>query len=547
MFTNLMIRVESGNPCYSESVDNLILLAKKQIYNIEMPPEVSLLVKGDELCTDGRYEDDLESGFMALTAVTRKALEYLQGPDTLNIDEEDPACTPSALAVLDDMAMLALVFPHDLVESAKIRIASNALKERIEILFLETCTENLPPCHRLIPLNTWRAEMLSGIVEPFRHHFPWYDLWSKAPEHAISELVSNWKEITGKEPDFSGVDMDQRLTASLLEEIRLDRPFYRELENRFLLNQKIADVVSKSISLRLSGLAGCMNTDFPIPDIVAEKGFQATACKVMETRMFSNSEKYERLLLAGFFGPDLPVEERLDLFRKIEKWMEGSPVIMPGSLTWRLKKWSRDALQSATLLKKSRDAWLERLEMAAGKMKNPVHYRDGAFQASVEKLITAQPATILETGKEMLSKLKEQIPTITQDIVKKPVETLLSSAFPQPLAIAYADSGNGRCLILQCEGGTFFEKGLVPIERFQKKKMHGSGSRWTFQGRIPAGQDKGTLIEWHCGLYSQMDNFLRSPLALDFNQETLEFSSLFSVEQDDNINEMEVRLVLVFE
>jgi hypothetical protein len=422
---------------------------------------------------------------------------------------------------------------------------SHTFKERVEMLYLEITSEKLPPCHRFIPLNQWRREMYNGISQSFRHHFPWYDIWNMVPVHIFDDLVDNWDKINGSDPDFSAFDLDDRLVARLLEDIKQDITFYNALEHRFHLNTQMAMVAANSVYLRLAALHGCMDVEILLPETVEQKGIQAVACNVMDSPLFWQNDKYERLLLAGFFGPDLDISERIRIFREIEGWLTAAPRTMPGSLAWHLRKWVADPLYAPTLLEKSSIVWKIRLEKAAMAMQQSAPYRTGAFQKSVDKLLDATPRTILEASTDMFHKLIEDIPTLSREAVEKPLESLLTLAFPRQMALAHADSGGWKCLILIKRNNALTYE-YSQIEHFQKKKVEDKENMWNFQGRIPAKQDNGKLQEWYCGLSTGADMVMQ-PLDFDFNRDSMEFSSLFHVPHDDRNKEMELRLLLVYE
>lgn len=496
MFRHQIDIHESNQPCYSESFDLLQALAKNHIF---APQAFSLQDEHrslwQELKKQESFHDDLALGVKRFSREVGRAVAYLNGPATLRIDPNDPREIPAALQVLDDAVILHIFLRG--TEAGKNMNLPDAVKHQLELLSLELSVEHLPLCHRFIPLNDWRLKIMEEIPGQHRHHFIWYDRWSNVPEHTLTELVNHWQEIT-EANNLSWLDLPEILTKALLQDITSDEPFSQSLAGEARLIRKVAAVLADSVHLGLAALANSVGMDNPLPVIVTEKGVQAAACKAIGEPIINNQDKYEKILLAGLYGPDLNETKRMELFREIGAWLQSTPQVDPYSLAGHLIGWRTDPVQGRPLLDKAMQTWLDLLENSAKKMTEPVPYRAGAFEEAVANLLTAEPISLLDREPALVEQIGQYIPTLDLTAARTVIDAFCRTLFPAPRALAYAADMEAGCLCLQVSDAG---QELKEIERPRVERLNRElrGSRLVLSGVIEGmagNQEK--VIELSC-------------------------------------------------
>lgn len=426
MFRNQIDPIESDSPQYSDSFDLLLAYGTEFILSDgkttsaqqKLPTFLSDSNEDDFLLGLGRFEDDVQT-----------AINYLFGPATINPDPESPNLIPVALGILDNCVLLALFLSQ---KKYQLGIPVHVTR-RIETMSMQVQSECTPPCHRLVPLNPWRIENQNNFPLTIWHHLPWYDVWTKIPQHTPEQLAIHWQEII-EENDPTWLDIPVEQVEQYLKAIKKDDTYFHFILERSRSIQLEAEIVAGSVPIRLAALSTTVNMDTPLPDLITDKGFQAVACAVMTEPISSWQEKYERLLLAGLFGPDLNNKQRMDLFKKVAVRLDENLRASPGTLMYQVHRWKDSPLLGRELLNEAMHLWLKLLNNSGQKIPKPVSYLAGAFEDAVATLLSSEPASLV------IQDLQDEKPNILDIAIKvstRIIELLSTSgeflATPEPI------------------------------------------------------------------------------------------------------------------
>ncbi len=473
MFRNQIDQSGNDSFCYSKRLDCLLNMAKASLYyGQDAPVYAELQRQWQNELESGGLESGLADGLTVFQEELHKANEYLQGSATLWLDPGELGHVPAALAVFDELICLEIFLEK--VPKALLPKVPETFHRAWQLLALEATVENRLPFHRFIPLNHWRHEVLAAIPEAQRYCFDWYDYWVKVPASTINILVARWADIVTSE-DLTWLDLSKEQAGALLEAVNGDPLFRQSLENTARKIMQLGEKAASSLPLVLMSLANIVDIEVPAPPAVWQKGYQATACAALIADLRSDQERYERLLLAAFFGPDLEDGERFDIFKSIDKWLHSGPVTTPHSLSRLLVEWTGTGrFGGGSLAERGAREWAFALGKAASALREPAPYRPGAFQDAVRNL-QIMPVTPLVTNvEELYGRLGKLIPglSLPAEAVAS-LEKLLDRLFRPQFAFGHADSGAVMCRYIL--GGTDGDCQVKPLNVELHEKSHVDG------------------------------------------------------------------------
>jgi hypothetical protein len=300
--------------------------------------------------------DSLLCGLASLELLKREATNSLLATYTVDLDLEEAWQVKKALQILDHVVALSESL-HSFPRAAEF---PHAFCARAEQLVHQLSTDQLRSWLRFVPLNSWRRNVASRIPSRTSDFFPWYTTWNDLPEDTLEEIIEHWYELLDGELEV--LPLEPEVVFAILEELTEDQQLLGRIQREAKLNKMLPKLIHQSFALRLLALSGREARQRELDESLASADLAACAATVIEKPFHSELERLEKLFMAGFCGPYLAEEQRLNLLSTVERELQEPNRLQLASCdagsTWGLLyRWSRDEITGTLLATQLFDRW----------------------------------------------------------------------------------------------------------------------------------------------------------------------------------------------
>lgn len=318
-----------------------------------------------------------------------RVLDFLRGPDTLDLDEKDAGKVLTALEILDDTVFLIAALDH----FSDLGRIPDDFQRRAEKVHERSVMDMPPPYLRLVPLNAFRTEILENMPREVRDLFPWYVKWSELPEDFFEHLADErgriaWNRIEPPVPE--GVQAE--LTADLVSD--------RELAERIRRDCRMFGLISESVgenfALRLLSIRMETVDNMDSGGAEIRKHLNCAAAGIFDAPL-EPGDRMERLFLAAFCGSFPGNGIRLEIFHDVEDWLKTHRGRQTGILETVLS-WSAGKTADSELSKAVFERWDEVLADEARRIDKSDVLRKAVMNARLSKI---PEAVKQKTGSEL--------------------------------------------------------------------------------------------------------------------------------------------------